>query len=75
MNERLRTIVSDSLGVRIDQVKPEVKLSDLGADSLDLVELYIKVEDEFDFEMVDEETAKIVTVGDLAAYVERAVHG
>ncbi|MCE5229220.1 acyl carrier protein [bacterium] len=68
--ERVKSIVVEELGVSEDQVKPEAKFQDdLGADSLDLVELVMRFEEEFGIEIPDEDTEKIVTVDDAVKYM------
>ena len=70
--ERVAKIVSDRLGVDDSKVKPEATFKeDLGADSLDVVELVMELEDEFDLEISDEDAEKITTVGDVIQYIER----
>jgi acyl carrier protein len=69
--ERVTKIIVEELGVNEDQIKPEAKFSeDLGADSLDQVELIMRFEEEFGIEIPDEDTEKIVTVGDAIKYME-----
>lgn len=69
--ERIAKIVSERLGVDESQVKPEATFKDdLGADSLDVVELVMELEDEFDLEISDEDAEKISTVGDVIEYIE-----
>ncbi|MCD7033812.1 acyl carrier protein [Metabacillus sp. GX 13764] len=69
--ERVTKIVIDRLGVEEAQVKPEASFKDdLGADSLDVVELVMELEDEFDMEISDEEAEKIATVGDAVNYIQ-----
>ena len=69
--ERLKKIVVDQLGVEPDQVTMEAKFrDDLKADSLDLVELIMAIEEEFGGEVSDEDAQKIVTVGDAVRYIE-----
>ncbi len=69
--ERLKKIVVDQLGVEADQVTMEAKFrDDLKADSLDLVELIMAIEEEFGGEVSDEDAQKIVTVGDAVRYIE-----
>lgn len=72
--EKVRSIVVDQLGVDESDVTLEASfVDDLGADSLDLVELIMGLETEFDLEIPDEEAEKIVTVGDAVNYIkERA---
>ena len=62
-----------TLGVEESQVTPEASFTnDLGADSLDTVELIMELEKEFDLSIPDEEAEKIVTVGDAIAFIENA---
>lgn len=67
---RIQKIVADRLGVEESEVKPEASFKDdLGADSLDVVELVMELEDEFDLEISDEDAEKIITVGDVVEYI------
>jgi acyl carrier protein len=67
------SIITDKLGVEESQVTPEASFTnDLGADSLDTVELIMELEKEFDLQIPDEAAEKIVTVGDAIAYIENA---
>ncbi len=69
--ERLRKIIVDQLGVDEAQVTMEASFrEDLKADSLDLVELIMAIEEEFGGEVSDEDAQKIVTVGDAVRYIE-----
>ncbi|MEJ6569262.1 MAG: acyl carrier protein [Akkermansiaceae bacterium] len=73
IQEKVTEIIVEQLGVSADQVKPEAKLiEDLGADSLDAVELVMAVEEEFGIEVADEDAEKLVAVGDITAHVEKA---
>lgn len=68
---RITTIVTDLLGVEDEDVKPSARFrEDLEADSLDLVELIMAFEEEFDGEISDEEAQKITTVGEAIAYID-----
>lgn len=68
--ERVTKIVVDRLGVDESEVKLEASFKDdLGADSLDVVELVMELEDEFDIEISDEDAEKISTVGDAVNYI------
>jgi acyl carrier protein len=70
---RVTSIITDKLGVEESQVTPEASFTnDLGADSLDTVELIMELEKEFDLSIPDEEAEKIVTVGDAIAFIENA---
>ena len=69
--ERVRNIVVEQLGVEADTVKAESHFqNDLGADSLDTVELVMAFEEEFDMEIPDEEAENIATVGDAVTYID-----
>jgi acyl carrier protein len=59
------------LGVSIEQVTADVSLKELGADSLDLVELVMELEEDFDFSIPDEDAESIRTIGDFVRYFER----
>lgn len=72
VQERVKNIIVEQLGVEADQVKPEAQfVNDLGADSLDTVELIMALEEEFDIEIPDEKAEKIKTVGEAIAYIEQ----
>ena len=69
--DKVKSIVVDQLGVAEDQVTPEAKfIEDLGADSLDQVELVMALEEAFGSDIPDEDAEKLTTVGDAIAYVE-----
>ncbi|RSL31263.1 acyl carrier protein [Salibacterium salarium] len=69
--ERVKKIVVDRLGVEESEITREAKFKDdLGADSLDVVELVMELEDEFDLEISDEEAEKIVSIADVVNYIE-----
>ncbi|AWI12122.1 acyl carrier protein [Caldibacillus thermoamylovorans] len=69
--ERVTKIIVDRLGVEESKVTPEATFKeDLGADSLDVVELVMELEDEFGLQFSDEDSEKIVTVGDAVSYIE-----
>ncbi|NIO05100.1 MAG: acyl carrier protein [Proteobacteria bacterium] len=68
---RVKEIIVQQLGVSENEVVPEAKfVDDLGADSLDLVELVMALEEEYGTEISDDEAEKIVTVGDAYAYIK-----
>lgn len=69
--ERVTKIIVDRLGVEETEVVPAASFKeDLGADSLDVVELVMQLEDEFEMEISDEDAEKIATVGDAVTYIE-----
>lgn len=71
VEEKVREIVVEQLGVKPEQVTAEAKfIEDLGADSLDVVELVMALEEEFGHEIPDEEAEKLTTVGDVIKYIE-----
>jgi acyl carrier protein len=71
IEQRVKDIIVDQLGVNPDQVTPEAKfIEDLGADSLDTVELVMALEEEFGQEIPDEEAEKLQSVGDVVKYIE-----
>ena len=71
MLEKIKSIVADQLGVDEDQVTEDASfIDDLGADSLDTVELIMAFEEEFDVEIPDEDAQKIKTVKDVMEYIE-----
>jgi acyl carrier protein len=70
IEDRVKDIIVEQLGVSADQVTPEAKfVEDLGADSLDTVELVMAFEEEFDIEVPDEEAEKLQSVGDVLSYI------
>ena len=71
VENRVKSIIADQLGVDEAQIKPESKfMEDLGADSLDIVELIMAMEVEFQTEIPDEDAENIRTVGDAVNYVQ-----
>jgi acyl carrier protein len=71
IQEKITNIIVEQLGVNADQVTPEAKfIEDLGADSLDTVELVMALEEEFGQEIPDEEAEKLQSVGDVIKYIE-----
>lgn len=69
--DRVQNVVSEQLGVDSDKVTPDAEfVQDLNADSLDLVELIMQLEEEFGVEISDEEAENIVTVGDALEYIQ-----
>ena len=71
IEERVKRIVCNQMGTSPDKITNETSfINDLGADSLDTVELVMEFEDEFDLNIPDEDAEKIQTVGDAIAYIE-----
>jgi len=69
---RVKNIIVDRLGADEDKVTPTATFKDdLGADSLDVVELIMELEDEFDMEISDEDAEKIKSVGDVVTYIDQ----
>ena len=72
IEEKVRSIIVDQLGVESDKVTADAKfIEDLGADSLDTVELVMAFEENFDIEVPDEEAEKLQSVDDVVAYIEK----
>jgi acyl carrier protein len=70
-DEKVKKIIVEQLGVEAEEVTPEAKfIEDLGADSLDTVELIMALEEEFGVEIPDEDAEKIVTVKDAIEYIK-----
>jgi acyl carrier protein len=73
IDQRVKDIVVEQLGVKPEQVTPAAKfIEDLGADSLDTVELVMALEEEFGIEVPDEQAEKLQSVGDVIKYVEES---
>ena len=71
VDERVKKIIAEQLGVEEDEVTPEASfVEDLGADSLDTVELVMALEEEFGIEIPDEDAEKILTVGKALDYIK-----
>jgi len=71
IEKRVKEIIVEQLGVNESEVIPEAKfVDDLGADSLDLVELVMALEEEYNIEISDEDAEKILTVGDVIEYIQ-----
>ena len=71
IEEKVKDIIVEQLGVNPEQVTPQASfIEDLGADSLDIVELVMAFEEEFSVEVPDEDAEKLQTVGDVVKYIE-----
>lgn len=71
---KVKEIIVDQLGVDEEDVTPDASfIDDLGADSLDIVELIMAFEEEFDIEIPDEDAEKITTVGEAVEYIESKI--
>jgi acyl carrier protein len=76
VNDRVRAIIAEQLGVKLEEVTDAASfIEDLGADSLDTVELVMALEEEFGIEIPDEDAEKMVTVGDAIKYIEQKAAG
>ncbi len=71
VNPKIKDIIVEQLGVDAERIKPEASfIDDLGADSLDIVELIMAMEEEFDVEIPDEDAERLKTVQDVVKYLE-----
>ncbi len=71
--EKVKEVIIEQLAVEEDAIKLETSfIDDLGADSLDIVELIMALEEEFDLQIPDSEAEKITTVGDVVEYIKAA---
>ena len=71
VDEKVKDIIFEQLGVKKEEIKPESSfIDDLGADSLDTVEVVMALEEEFGIEIPDEDAEKITTVGDATKYID-----
>ena len=71
--DKVKSIISDKLGINENKVKMETTFEDLGADSLDIVELIMAIEEEYDIQVSDEEAEKAQSVGDVVNYINTLV--
>lgn len=74
VEEKIKSIIAEQLGVKAEEVTPQASfIDDLGADSLDTVELIMALEEEFGVEIPDEDAEKMTTVGDAMKYIDEKV--
>lgn len=74
MFEKMKPVIAEQLGVDPDKITPEASfIDDLGADSLDMVELILAIEEEYGFEVSEDDAAKISTVGEACEYIKKAI--
>ncbi len=74
LEQKIRALVAEQLGVELAEIKPDANiLDDLGADSLDVVEMVMALEEHFDIEVPDEDVEELRTVADVERYVVNAV--
>ncbi len=71
LEDRISEIIVEQLGVSKEEIRPEASfIDDLGADSLDIVELVMAMEEEFDIEIPDDDAERIQTIGDVLSYLK-----
>ena len=74
VEDKVKAIIAEQLGVKPEEVQPQASfIDDLGADSLDTVELIMALEEEFSIEIPDEDAEKMTTVGDAVRYIDEKV--
>jgi acyl carrier protein len=74
VEEKVKEIIAEQLEVKKEEIKPESSfIDDLGADSLDTVEVVMALEEEFGIEIPDEDAEKITTVGEAVKYIEEKI--
>ena len=76
LEERVSEMIMEQLGATKEEIVPEASfIDDLGADSLDIVELVMAMEETFDIEITDDDAEKIQTIGDAVAYLRHRLEG
>jgi acyl carrier protein len=74
LEQRVASLIIDQLGVSAEEISPEASfMDDLGADSLDIVELVMAIEEEFDIEIPDDHAARLEKIGDAIQYLQARV--
>jgi len=72
--ERIKSIIAEQLGVKVEEIEPTSSfIDDLGADSLDTVELIMQLEEEFNIEIPDDDAEKMRVVSDVYKYIEEKI--
>ena len=71
--EKVRSLISEQLDIDEDKITPETTFEDIDADSLDVVELVMALEEEFDLEIADEAVENIKTLADVVNYIEESI--
>ncbi len=71
--DKVKTMISEQLDVEEERIDRKTTFEDIDADSLDVVELVMALEEEFNLEIADEEVEKIKTIGDIVSYIEKAI--
>ncbi|KAF5073824.1 acyl carrier protein [Proteiniclasticum sp. QWL-01] len=71
--DKVKHIIADKLGISEGEIKMETTFEDLGADSLDIVELIMAIEEEYDIQVSDEEAERAQSVGDVVNYINTLV--
>jgi len=76
VEDKIKSIIAEQLGVKVEEVTPQSSfIDDLGADSLDTVEVIMALEEEFNVEIPDEDAEKMTTVGDAIKYIDEKKGG
>ena len=71
IEKKIKEIIAEKLNINIDEIKPATSIADdLGADSLDIVELFMSMEDEFSIEVKEDDAEKLITVQNIIDYIE-----
>ena len=74
VEDQVKAIIAEQLGIKVDEIKQDASfVDDLGADSLDTVELVMELEEEFDINIPDDAAEKIQTIGEAVKHIEESV--
>ena len=71
--DKLKSIIEDELGFKIDDLTLESTLADMGADSLDAVELIMAIEEEYDIEISEDDAQQFTSLGNIVSYIESKI--